>query len=159
MNILTEREIKLIKDVYKKAYIKGHNDELNHKFSDPTDVANDEVNNAISSGEYGEVSEITREDLMALCERGFVHQSKWQNRDSANAIMQLGEVYAMLCAGCDFELLHTESAATDYNMYWVEISFMGFGNFEGSGELDTMTAYIPTKEKLDYAELHDIDWY
>lgn len=101
---------------------------------------------------------MTRDELLALCERGFVRQDAWGNRDSAAAQRQLGECYALLRAGCEF----TVEPEVKYGAHWVTVSFRGFGYFEGTydgrGELDDERFYVPTAERLDRAGTGQ-DWY
>jgi len=98
---------------------------------------------------------ISREDLIALCERGRVPQDSWRNRDSAAAQRQLGEAWALLSAGCDF----TIDADSDAQTWWVTITYEGFA-FHEDGDPDsreTDTAYIPTAALLD--RVNGEDWY
>ena len=100
----------------------------------------------------------TREDLIALCDRGVVLQKHWHNRDSAEAQMQLGKCRALLLAGCDFRIEGDEAEFTksDAETWWVEVTFEGF-NYHEFGERQTSTFYVPTAARLDkYA---GADWY
>jgi hypothetical protein len=106
---------------------------------------------------------MTREELVALCERGIVHQRKWCNRDSASAQSQLGECWALLKAGCDFDVCtranqpSQASCVTDDRTIWVEITVPGFSRFEG-GVMDVETFYIPTEARLSQVGPGE-DWY
>lgn len=98
----------------------------------------------------------TREMLLELCERALsVPQSSWSNRDSSAATRQLGEAYALLRAGCEFDVRR------DGRTYWVRITYHGFDYFEGSydgpGFPDDERFYVPTAERLD--ESAGRDWY
>lgn len=100
---------------------------------------------------------VDRETLIALCERGFVPQERWRNRDSASAQLQLGQAYALLRAGCDF----TPDGDTSHDSHWIDIEYRGFdyfeGDYDGAGRLDDDTFYIPTAERLDRTA--GKDWY
>lgn len=96
----------------------------------------------------------TRDDLIALCERGVVPVDRWYNRDSASAQKQLGEARALLSAGCDFTL--SADPASDQSTWWVRITYPGFGHFDWGGEWEDDLFYIPTAERL---ERRDGDWY
>lgn len=98
---------------------------------------------------------LDREALLALCERGFVPQERWRDRDSSSAQQQLGECYALLRAGCEFYV------RTERDTHWVTIEYKGFAYFEGTydgmGPLDHDRYYVPTAERLAAAD--DGDWY
>jgi hypothetical protein len=110
-------------------------------------------------------TDITREELIALCERGRVPQEKWSNRDSASAQRQLGEAWALLSAGCEFEILSSGDLRSDKSRWWIEIKYEGFkyhesySPYEDDREdfLSKDTAYIPTSACLDAA--NGEDWY
>lgn len=101
----------------------------------------------------------TREELLVLCERGFVPEDEWHDRDSARAQRQLGEAYALLRSGCAFEVAATPESTAD--TWWIEFTFKGFDYFEGTldglGDLETDTRYIPTAARLDRTAGRD--WY
>jgi hypothetical protein len=98
---------------------------------------------------------VDRLTLLTLCERGFVAQDKWWNRDSSAAQRQLGECYALLKAGCEF------SVRTEADTHWVTVFYRGFdyfeGDYDGPGRLDDDRFYVPTSERL----LRNVgkDWY
>ena len=103
----------------------------------------------------------SRGDLLALCERGFVPEDQWHDRDSASAQRQLGEAYALLRAGCQFERAEMRRGGDDGETHWVRIHSRGFayfeGDYDGLGPLDDDLFYIPTAERLDRAAGRD--WY
>lgn len=99
----------------------------------------------------------TREKLISICERAIVPEDKWMNRDSASSQKQLGECYAWLKAGCNFEVLEKGNLKTDDNTVWVLISVKGFCWFEEGYELDEETFYLPTEKRLKKNE--GGDWY
>lgn len=99
-----------------------------------------------------------REELLSICERAFVPETQWSNRDSANTQRQLGECYALLQAGCEFNVLHYGALATNNRTIWVEIFYRGFSSFEyGSDHTDSETFYLPTVARLDKSVGRD--WY
>ncbi len=101
-------------------------------------------------------SDYTRDELIAICERGIVPQEQWLNRDSAGAQRQLGEAWSLLKAGCLFRVLTSGSLITNEDTIWVEFTINGFNFFE-SGQAETETAYLPTPARL--ARSQDEDWY
>lgn len=100
----------------------------------------------------------TREDLISLCEQGAAPEAGWHDRDSAEAQRQMGEAWALLRAGCAFEVLTKGDLKTDDRTIWVEITFDGFGAFEG-GDKETELFYLPTQQRIDAAALSGGDWY
>lgn len=102
------------------------------------------------------VARPTREDLIALAERGIVPESKWADRDSAGAQMQLGKAWALLRAGCEFRFASSPEQTED--THWVEITYQGFQYVEqGEGFEETDTFYLPTASRLERKAGHD--WY
>lgn len=97
-------------------------------------------------------TDYTRDELISSCERGVVPQERWHNRDSANAQRQLGEVWALLRAGCDFAVL----SDTDEDTIWIEVVSHGFDWFEMNHK-ERAYYYIPTLMRLDRAS--GADWY
>lgn len=100
--------------------------------------------------------EITREHLLALCERGFVNEDHWHDRDSSRAHRQLGECYALLRAGCEFWV----EPEVKHHAHWVHVHYYGFDSFEyGRNEVpkESDSFYVPTAESL--AASAGRDWY
>lgn len=102
------------------------------------------------------MSEPTREELIALCDRGVVPQSQWFNRDSASAQKQLAVARTLLMAGCDFRLDDGPYTKSDADTWWVEITYEGF-DFHEVGDLSVDTFYIPTDARLRARAGRD--WY
>lgn len=107
-----------------------------------------------------------RETLIGICEKAFVLQDKWGDRDSSSAQRKLGECYALLRAGCKFEILTADNdgkkhgMVTDERTIWLEITFKGFRHFDWCDEddcLDRETFYLPTAARLD--NVNGGDWY
>lgn len=104
---------------------------------------------------------ITRETLIELCERAIVPERSWCNRDSARAQTGVGECWALLKAGCDYEILTTGTLTTDDRTIWIRFFPHGFstkelGREEGR-EYDSETFYLPNEKRLDEAD--GKDWY
>lgn len=109
---------------------------------------------------------MTREELISICEKSFVDESKWLNRDSAYSQTRLGEAYALLKCGCDFRVITNDNATetekeclnlNDKNTIWIEISFCGFSTCDGSDDKEMETFYLPTLKRLE--EVNGNDWY
>lgn len=100
---------------------------------------------------------MTREELLAICNSAFVPQARWTNRDSAQAQRQLGEAYALLRAGCEFEILTKGTLVTDEETVWLKITFEGFNHHDHDGALDDETFYLPTWKRI--ADNPERDWY
>ena len=103
------------------------------------------------------MSDPTREDLIALCEQASVPESKWWNRDSSDAQKQVGECWSLLRAGCEFAVLRQGSLASDKRVWWIEITYRGFGFFDWGAPLERDTFYLPTADRL--ASRDGGDWY
>lgn len=112
----------------------------------------------------------TREDLLKICEQAFVSEDKWHDRDSENAQSCLGECYALLKDGCEFEVVYEEDnhiCETDEDTIWLYIYSKGFMYYESCYPDDTEEErkgykekkhfYLPTQKRLD--EVNGEDWY
>lgn len=111
-------------------------------------------------------TEHTREKLIEICERAFVPQQKWANRDSASSHIGLGSCHALLKSGCEFEIQYTKDGSgcnTDERMIWIQFFVHDFMWFEGDrndskGNKSTdYHFYIPTEQRLN--ETQNGDWY
>jgi hypothetical protein len=100
----------------------------------------------------------TREDLIKICEMAIVSENKWRNRDSASSQRKIGEIWALLKAGCDFKILTDKNnySCTDDQIIWIEIVYDGFSTFEGMGK-EKDVFYMPTREGL--LAVNGGDWY
>lgn len=109
----------------------------------------------------------TREELIALCLRATPQQSVWSNRDSSAAVMQMGQAWALLSCGCEFEILRSSephALNSDDETWWVNITYHGFSVFDGMSMdddiadfVETDHFYIPTAARLDARP--DRHWY
>ena len=100
----------------------------------------------------------TREELINICEKSFVSESKWHDRDSQEAQKQLGKCYALLKDGCDFKIINDEDICkTDENTIWLYIYSKGFQSFELGAEKEEECYYLPTLKRLE--EANGNDWY
>lgn len=116
-----------------------------------------------------EKKQYTRAELVKICEAAFVPQSKWSNRDSASSQISLGSCYALLKAGCEFEVQYTKDKSgcnTDENTIWLQFWVKDFQWFEyGSDSFEDKRGnqtpdyhfYLPTSERLK--ETKGRDWY
>ena len=101
---------------------------------------------------------MNREDLIKICEQAFVPEDKWRNRDSESAQCQLGECYALLKAGCDFEVVYDDDICeTNEYTIWLYVYSKGFIYFDYAGEKEQHHYYLPTQKRLD--EANGGDWY
>ena len=110
----------------------------------------------------------TREDLIKICEQAFVNEDKWRNRDSESSQSHLGECYALLRDGCEFEVIYDDDiCGTDEYTIWLYIYSKGFVYWESRYPNDTEEErkaykekkhfYLPTQKRLD--EVNGGDWY
>lgn len=105
---------------------------------------------------------MTREELMLLCLDGMVDEIHWRDRDSAIAMMQLGQAYALLAAHCKFIIQTADNtkdgtAVTDDRTIWIQVQYKGFDYFEES-VFSFQTFYIPTRQRLHESTVQT-DWY
>lgn len=102
----------------------------------------------------------TREDLLKICEQAFVSEDKWHDRDSEDAQSRLGECYALLKDGCEFEVTYETDdhlCETDEDTIWLYIYSKGFSYFDYDGTKEEKHFYLPTQKRLD--EVNGNDWY
>lgn len=96
------------------------------------------------------------EAIVKLCERAFLPQEKWRDRDTSGCQRQLGELYAMARAGseCSIELGHRG------RLLDVTVKIRGFMYHECGAEdgiLEIETFYCPSLEWLEVCD--GGDWY
>ena len=110
----------------------------------------------------------TREELLKICEKAFVSEDKWHDRDSEGAQSKLGECYALLKDGCEFEVIYDDDmCGTDEDTIWLYTYSKGFVYFESvwgdetpkelKGYKEKKHFYLPTLKKLN--EANGKDWY
>jgi len=100
----------------------------------------------------GKLVELSREELVSICERAIVPQSEWENRDSPEAQQQVGQCWALLRAGCPFSVNQDDKMGT----YWVTITHPVHDTFEHDPELrEESTFYLPQPERIE----DGVDWY
>lgn len=111
----------------------------------------------------------SREELIAICEKAFVPQKDWEDRDSSSAQIKLGGCYALLKAGCEFEIKTEENTSdgsrcvTDSETIWIQFYVHDFLWFELCEDDNKGSAtgdyhfYLPTVKRLLEAE--GSDWY
>lgn len=104
------------------------------------------------------MKEYTRKELINICEKAFVIESKWHDRDSQISQEQLGKCYALLKDGCDFKVIYDEYLCkTDENTIWLYIYSKGFQSFELGADKEEELFYLPTLKRLEKANGND--WY
>lgn len=107
----------------------------------------------------------TREDLIEICEKAFVKEKDWRYRDSEQSQCKLGECYALLKAGCEFEVTYDgDLCETDEDTIWLYVyskGFMYFDYYDGEDEdknyKEEHHYYLPTLKRLE--ETKGKDWY
>src|SRR5258705_8782759 len=67
----------------------------------------------------------TRKELIDICEKSIVNQSKWENRDSASNHINVGKCWTLLKSGCKFEIATKEkefisNCITDNDTIWIQ---------------------------------------
>lgn len=105
-------------------------------------------------------TDYTREELIVICEQATVPETGWHDRDSYEAQFQVGECWALLRAGCEFDIHGVESdPATDDQTIWLTTWGKGFSYFENHESGDDPRAYkedelhyLPTPERLAKVE-------
>lgn len=114
--------------------------------------------------------EYTREELIAICEQAIVQQDDWCDRDSQSAQVGVGKCWALLKAGCEFQVTYDHNkrlfsaCVTDDKTIWLRTWSKGFNYFEygedDGGPFENMEEdhfYLPTPKRL--AERAGRDWY
>ena len=103
----------------------------------------------------------TREDLISICEKAIVPVSNWGNRDTPQSQLGVGQLWALLKAGCEFTVVYSEGEYinTDSRMIWVRVLHPTFSSFEiGSGaDYNEELYYIPTAARIEAC--CGQDWY
>ena len=104
----------------------------------------------------------TRADLIEICERAIVPHDKWTDRDTPRSQTRVGEAWALLKAGCDFDVTYKpryerDGCVTDDQTIWLEITHDDFGTFDWGGPQEVETFYLPTPKRIDAHEGRD--WY
>lgn len=107
----------------------------------------------------------TRAELIKICEKAFVPQKKWMDRDSADSQIQLGACYALLKAGCYFEIQTKGNCKTDSKTIWIQFWVHDFQYFEygadsfkkDGNEDGDYHFYLPTMNRLK--DRKGGDWY
>ena len=103
------------------------------------------------------VTTLTREGLISLCERGVVNVEAWRNRDSEGAQRQLGEAWALLRAGCEFDFDEEMIDNSGGKIVWVIIHRPGFATVDWGGPWEDTHYYLPSNERLH--AVGGKDWY
>ena len=93
----------------------------------------------------------TREELISLCERAIVKEKEWCDRDTSHSQKNIGKIWVLLKAGCEFKISYEGSLKTNDDTIWIYITYDGFESRE------TDHFYMPTEKKLN--ENLGMDWY
>lgn len=99
----------------------------------------------------------TRAQLKSLCSSAIVSFDSWSHRYSGNAQRQLGELWALLSAGCEFEI---DENKTDETRICVKILYGAseqgkVAHENGIYEYDDLNTYfLPQPQRLTEG-----DWY
>lgn len=101
---------------------------------------------------------MTREDLIALCEAAIIPEAWWWDRDSPGAQRQVGELWALLKAGCDFDLM-PDDHPTAYKSILVQVDYRGFTTIESGKPKEREWFYLPTPQWLAARRAASEDWY
>ena len=96
----------------------------------------------------------SREQLINICEKAIVPVGKWADRDTPDAQLDLGKVWVLLKANCQFEVL----PETDNKMIYLKITYPDFHFFETHGYQEDGIFYLPTEQRLAEVE-QGSDWY
>ena len=111
------------------------------------------------------MADLSREELIAVCDRAVVPKEHWHDRDSYSAQKGVAICRMLLLTGHDFEVrtkarYERDGCVTDDRTIWVEVTnIRGFMAVEmGMGEgAESDTFYLPTAKRLD--ESTGRDWY
>ena len=125
--------------------------------------------------------EITREELIDICESSIVSYTEWNNRDSYVSQLNVNECYGLLMANAEYELKIDSDTiwvnfinltpdiirqSHNYNLNYDDVYLYKEENpdsemFEYYGSVDiddTKTnCYLPTRKRLE--ETLGYDWY
>lgn len=110
------------------------------------------------------MAEYTRELLIELCEKAFVKQEDWKDRDSADAQAGIAMSLMLLKAGCKFEASGSEifTHTIDITFWvkdftWWDVLDADEVEYPDGVNNGKYTYYIPTQYKLD--QVAGKDWY
>jgi hypothetical protein len=125
--------------------------------------------------------EYTRKDLIQICLDGVIHHTKWRNRDSYSAQVQLNDIYNALTANIEY------TYRVEYETIWIDFEKASYGDLSDGSYLNISDiedyfndcdperetemfnsngidfqsnyrgGYMPTRKKLDVIE--GDDWY
>lgn len=97
--------------------------------------------------------DLTREDLISICERAIVPVGEWSDRDTPSAQEKLGHAWVLLRAGCAWR--PALSPVSTNQTIWIEITAPGFSTFDEGDGPEEHLFYLPTEERLARGG----DWY
>lgn len=132
-------------------------------------------------------TDYTREELIQICRDAVVHHTKWDNRDSYSAQINVQEAFRALTAGWDFSVCSEGLLTTNSSTIWITLTpvegvdvykdgeYLNISSrdeyfedcdpeyntemFDNYGESfdGAFSSYLPTRERLD-TTCGD-DWY
>lgn len=95
----------------------------------------------------------TRAELLAWALASMVHESKWRHPAQADAIADVGRLFALVMSGCEFERDPSHDSA---RLACVRVRYRGADYFAGARS-DAENFWLPAPRVL--AEQPDADWY
>ena len=100
----------------------------------------------------------SREYLIEICEKAIVPVERWNNWGTPHAQQSVGRCWALLKAGCEFEV---DAKETTEETIWLNINTPTFNTFEygeEDGDFNELESfYLPTEKRLK--DRGDRDWY
>jgi hypothetical protein len=105
---------------------------------------------------------MNRDELIDICERAIVSVADWSNRDTPAAHLNIGICWALLKAGCTYEVRRQGKFIDCYGddtTIWLDITYPNFDDFEGGWQditTHSKTFYLPTLSRLKES---NGDWY
>jgi len=103
---------------------------------------------------------VDRKLLIMICEMAIVKEENWNDRDSAAAQMGVGKLWALLNAGCKYEIVYSKKAnevSTNEDTIWVKVFYRGFSCMEEDSGLNYDLFYLPSLKTV--SNNPGKDWY
>lgn len=95
----------------------------------------------------------TQAELLAWALASMVHESKWRHPAQADAIADVGRLFALVMSGCEFERDPSHDSAW---LFCVQVRYRGADYFAGA-RCDFENFWLPSPELL--AEQPGEAWY
>lgn len=105
------------------------------------------------------MKEYTREDLIKICDLALVKEEDWNDRDSYDSQIKVGQLRQLLLCGCEFKVMYDDgNCSTDDETIWLYTYAKDFGYFDyRDNEKLEEHYYIPTLKRIE--EVNGKDWY